>query len=131
MKDRFQRYTAAIALRWGLAFVFFYAAVSALLDARNWVGYFPHFVISMFGAYQYVLISIFALFEVALAAWLFWGRNIRFAAGIAFLVLAGITMANYASMDIFFRDVGLALAALALYVLAREDRQPPGQITFP
>ncbi len=128
MKVFFQNRTATVLLRWGIAFVFFYAAVSALVHSQDWLGYFPEFLRRLFGTNQYALISLFSVYEIVLAGWLFLGKNLKLTAGLAFLSLAGITIANIQLLDVVFRDVGLALAALALYVLAGEK---DGQNRFP
>lgn len=123
MKKFFKNHTAIVLLRWGIAFVFFYAAVSALVHSQDWIGYFPEGVRKVLGVHQYALLSVFSVYEIFLAGWLFLGRNLKIAAGLSFLSLAGITIANIQILDVVFRDVGLALAALALYVLAAEKER--------
>jgi uncharacterized membrane protein YphA (DoxX/SURF4 family) len=110
--------SAATILRWGLAFVFFYAAVEALLHPDVWVGYMPLFLTNNFS--PKLLLSGFSVFELVLAIWLFWGRKLMWSSMIAAITLAVITLLNTDIFLITFRDVGLAMAALALFELARE-----------
>jgi hypothetical protein len=109
---------AMIILRWGLAFCFFYAAVASLRHPQDWVGFFPMFVRNMVP--DKLLLTGFSIFEIVLAGWLFWGKKLLWAAVLAALSLAGVTLANLDSFDIVFRDVGLFFAALALIELARD-----------
>lgn len=118
---------AKIILRWGLAFVFFYAAISGLLSPSDWIGYLPKFA-------QHALpgnmsLTAFSVFEIILAAWLFSGKKLIWSAGLAALALAGVIVFNLGAMDVVFRDVGLVFAALALLELARTKNQTsePGE----
>ncbi len=108
---------AAIILRWGLAFVFFYAAVAALLDPQGWIDYFPTFMLKLFPSQ--LLLTGFSYAQIILAAWLFWGKKLLWSSGIAILMLAGITLATLNVFTVTFRDVGLLFAAIALFELAR------------
>ncbi len=110
--------TAITILRWGLAFVFFYAAIASLRHPQDWVGFFPQFVRNMIP--QNLLLTGFSIFEIILATWLFSGKKTLWAAGIAALALAGVTVSNLGAFDIVFRDVGLLFAALALLELVRD-----------
>jgi len=110
--------TAIIILRWGLAFVFFYAAIASLRHPSDWVGYFPQFVRNLIP--ENMLLTGFSAFEILLAVWLFSGKKTVWSAGIAALALAGVTISNLGAFDIVFRDVGLLFAALALLELVRD-----------
>ena len=109
---------AATILRWGLAFVFFYAAYSSLRDPASWVGFIPAFLVQYFPAIP--LLTVFSVYEFALAAWLFLGKRVAEAALLAAITLIGIVLVNFSGFIITFRDIGLALAALALFELARK-----------
>lgn len=118
-------HVAAIALlRFSLAFVFLYAAVESFLRPMDWIGYLPQFIRDIAPARP--LLAVFSVYEIALAVWIFIGKKGVWAAGLAFLTLLGITMANLAILDITFRDIGLALAALALFDLEREAEGSAG-----
>jgi hypothetical protein len=64
------------------------------------------------------LLKVFAVYEIVLALWILSGRWLRSAALLAAAALAGIVLAQPGDLIISFRDIGLALAALALAALA-------------
>lgn len=99
-------------LRVGLAFVFAYAGVGSLQHPLEWVGFLPAFMTKHVAATT--LIKFFAVYELALAAWLLSGKYLRYAGLLAALTLAGIVVTNPSQLITTFRDVGLACMALAL-----------------
>lgn len=103
-------------LRAALAVVFIYAAVGSLLHPDIWLGYLPAFLQRMSNAHG--LLKVFAVYEIVLALWILSGRWLRSAALLAAATLAGIVLAQPGDLIISFRDIGLALAALALAALA-------------
>ncbi len=107
---------AAWLLRYGLAFVFAYAAISSLLHPFEWIGYMPGYLTGLVSATA--LLKIFALIELGLAAWLIIGRYVRWAALFAALMLAGIVIASPSQLIVTFRDIGLIAMALALAAIA-------------
>ena len=114
--------SAVIILRWGLAFTFFYAAIASLVNPDNWIGYLPAFVGDIVP--PRLALTIFSFYEIVLAALLFAGWKIRWAALLSVVTLAGITVFNLTggTFDITFRDVGLAFAALALWELVKKEK---------
>lgn len=115
-----QNKAAILFLRLGLAFVFAYAGIAILLAPENLIGYLPLFIKNTLGARTELFLYLHAAFEIILAAWLLWGRWLKWAALVAFLGFTAITIFNFSLLDIVFRDVGLALAALSLYFLEKE-----------
>ena len=115
-----RHHPASTILRWALAFTFFYAAVASLLHPNDWIGYFPEFLKNVIPSA--FLLTAFSIYEIVLALWLFGGRRLAWAALLAFVTLAGIAVFNLGILDVVFRDVGLALASLALYTLANEAK---------
>jgi hypothetical protein len=111
---------AKIILRWGLAFVFFYAAIAGLLHPDAWVGFFPRFLHQTQDYHP--LLTSFSVFEIFLAAWLFWGKKLVWSSSIAVAMLVGVVVPNFDSMPILFRDIGLIFMALALLELARGNK---------
>lgn len=103
----------SLLLRLGLAFVFIYAAVSSLRQPLVWSVYLPDFLTQSISAT--LLIKIFAVYELALAAWLLADRYIKYAALLSALTLAGIVITNTGQSTTIFRDVGLAFMAAALF----------------
>ncbi|MCL5113980.1 MAG: hypothetical protein M1372_02305 [Patescibacteria group bacterium] len=106
-------------LRTGIAIVFFYAAIAAFLEPQNWIGYLPQILRNIFPAQ--LLLSLFSIYELAIAMWLLWGHKIFYAASLAVLTLVGIIIANIGVLDIVFRDIAILFSALALVVFARGE----------
>ena len=111
-----QKYShlAPLLLRIGLATVFLFAAISSFLSPSDWIGYLPKFARDIVSAN--ILLPIFSIGEVVLAAWLLSGVYVRFAALVCVAMLGGIVLANFSLLPISFRDIGLLFAALALAV---------------
>jgi uncharacterized membrane protein YphA (DoxX/SURF4 family) len=107
---------AILLLRVGLGIIFLYAAVSSLANPRDWLGYLPQVARDMFDGF--VLLKIFAVYELLLVLWLAIGKYVHYAALLAAATLAGIVLANFSLFAITFRDIALIFAALALAVLA-------------
>jgi len=116
-----QKISAATILRWGLAFVFFYAGIAGLLDPQDWIGYMPPFVGNIID--PKIALTAFSFYEIVLATMLFAGRKLKIASLFAVATLLGITIFNIGLMDVVFRDVGLIFAALALYELVKNAKE--------
>ena len=111
-----QRLTwARWTLRLALGFVFCYAAISSFVTPEAWLGFIPSYVPANLAKPS---LDFFSVVQLGLVAWLAWGRWLRYSALAAGLLLAALTLANLASLVITFRDIGLALAAFALALLA-------------
>jgi hypothetical protein len=110
---------AATILRWGLAFVFFYAAIASLLDPTAWAGYVPQFLDGFIS--PSLFLAGFSIYELILAGMLFWGKKLWWSSLFATITLAGIVIFDFQVIDVVFRDVGLAFAALALFQTARDN----------
>ncbi len=115
---------AITILRWGLAFVFFYAAIASLLNPSEWIGYLPGFL-TVFLPPRLVL-TVFSIYEIILAALLFMGKKLVWISLLSVITLAAIVVFNLGLLEVTFRDVGLAMAALALYELARAENRIKG-----
>lgn len=109
---------AVLLLRVGLAIVFLYAAISSFISPEDWVGYMPEFLRD--SAPVEVVLGIFSVLELGLAAWLLSGVYVRLAALVCVLMLLGIIVSNVSLLPISFRDIGLLFAALALAVMKEE-----------
>lgn len=105
-------FTPLFLLRAGLAFAFLYAAIGAFVNPSAWVGFFPPFLFDAFP--QSLLIWGFGIGEITLAVWLLSGLKHRIAGALSAAMLLGIVIFNTGQMDVVFRDLSLALAALAL-----------------
>lgn len=112
---------ANVLLRVGLAGTLAYAAIASFITPTSWVGYFPVFLVDLSSPFmsQEVLLGIFSVVELFLAAWLLSGFK-PFLAGIfAAGLFGGVFFANLGALDLVFRDGGLFFAALALAVLSK------------
>lgn len=103
----------SLILRIALASVFLYAAISSFISPNDWIGYMPRFMRGIVP--DDVLLGGFSVFEIALSVWLLSGLFVKYAALLSAALLAGIVMLNPALLPITFRDIGLFIAALALY----------------
>lgn len=101
-----------LLLRAGISFSFLYPAIAALSDPDSWLGYFPSFIPA-----NELMLHTFGALEVALALWILFGKRPYIPSFIAAGILIAIVVLNGNQFDILFRDVSLALAALALGVL--------------
>lgn len=108
----------ALLLRLGLAVVLLYAAIGSFVAPREWIGYLPAFLTDIIDGD--ILLNLFAVFELALAAWLLSGTHTRYAALVTAVMLAGIVLANFDLFAITFRDIALIFAALALAALSKD-----------
>jgi hypothetical protein len=120
MNENMHKSSAVVILRWGLAFVFFYAAVVSLLSPQEWLGYLPGWLAS--NGWSGLLLSVFSIYQIILAALLFSGRKIYLASILSVATLAAITISNLGILAITFRDVGLTMSALALFELVKHAK---------
>src|SRR3989338_3396514 len=107
---------ARFFLRAGIAFTLLYAAVASFIEPTSWIGFFPQFVKQM-GIPDAVLLRGFSAVEVVLALWLLWGKKLFIPSLASAGLLLGVAVFNLGALDIVFRDLGLAAAALALFFL--------------
>lgn len=105
-----------LLLRFGLAFVFIFAAFSAFHRPDEWIGYIPHFTTSLVDAK--VSLDIVSILQLVVAALLIVGYYVRYAALLGALLLLGIIVGNPHAWLTTFRDVGLLCMALALFLAA-------------
>ena len=108
---------ASLTLRIGLAFVFAYAALSALHQPAAWLGFVPAFSTKFLAAKT--TLDLVSVIQLALVVWLLSGRYVKYAAGLAAVMLLGIVATNWGDLLITFRDVGLAAMSLGLVLLER------------
>ncbi len=102
-----------LLLRLGIALAFLYPPIAALSDPYSWIGYFPRFVTTL-PVNPLIILHAFGLLEVIIAFWILWGRRIQLPSLAAAALLLAIVAVNFGDIDVLFRDVALALAALAL-----------------
>lgn len=109
--------TANLLLRLGVAFAFLYPPLNAFIDPYSWVAYFPPFLKSL--APEMFLLHAFGIVEMAIALWILSGRRIFVPSLAACAILLLIVLFNLPDFQVLFRDIPIALAALALAVLNR------------
>ena len=107
-------------LRAGIAGAFLYPPISAIADPIAWLGYFPAFVQAL-PTDTVILLHLFGVLEMVIALWLLWGRRIRIPAVLATVLLLAIVVFNMNTFEVLFRDVAIALAALALAFLPEPE----------
>ena len=102
-----------LLLRLAIAFAFLYVAYGFWTHSSNWVGYLPAFVKGL-GLGENVLIMLFAGFHLIIGLWILSGWRIFIPSLLAAVFLGAIVYFNLNQLNVLFRDVSLALAALAL-----------------
>jgi uncharacterized membrane protein YphA (DoxX/SURF4 family) len=108
---------ARLLLRVGVAFAFLYPPINALFNPETWIGYFPH---AMRGIVpDVVLLHSFGLLEVVIALWILSGKKIFLPCMAAAIILIAIVVLDFNQFEVVFRDISIALAALALAAVSR------------
>lgn len=103
-----------LLLRLGIGFAFLYPPINALFDPMSWIGYFPSFLRGIVP--DLVLLHSFGVVEVFIAVWILSGKKILIPSLLAVTMLLGIVLFNLQDFQILFRDLSLAMMALALAV---------------
>lgn len=103
-------------LRTGLAVVFFYAAISSLMQPSSWVGFIPAWIREIFSGD--ILLKLFSTYELILGLWLISNKKTFYAAAFTSLTMLAILIANITQLDIIFRDACIFLSAIALMFLS-------------
>jgi hypothetical protein len=113
-------------LRWGLAFVFFYAAIASVARSERWVIYVPSFITAIIAPQSFLV--AFSLYELILAGFLFSGRKLFWSSLFAMVTFAAVVVVDFSMMPLVFTDIGLAFAAFALFEVARNNRHEGNSI---
>lgn len=103
----------SILLRLTVAVSFLYPPVSAFFNPLTWVGYFPSFILAL-PISDIAILHAFGAVEAIIGVWILFGRRVFYPALAAAAILLAITVINFNQIDVLFRDIALALAALAL-----------------
>lgn len=96
-------------LQFGLAFVFLYASVSALIDPTRFTTYMPEILPASW--IETVGLPCFSIFKVILAVWLLVGRRLFVPSMMAAATVAGIILVNLDLFAVLFRNVAVLCAA--------------------
>ncbi|PIQ69188.1 MAG: hypothetical protein COV91_00225 [Candidatus Taylorbacteria bacterium CG11_big_fil_rev_8_21_14_0_20_46_11] len=105
--------TSNLLLRIALAFAFLYPAYGFWTNPSSWVGYIPS-IMKDTGLAQGVLIMLIAGLHLVIALWILSGWKIFIPSLVTAIFLGSIVYFNQNQLDILFRDISLALVALAL-----------------
>lgn len=103
-------------LRVGLGLVFLYAAIATFTQPFEWAGYVPTAVLHV--APVMLVLRIMAIYELLLSIGLLSGLYVRYTSMLCTLTLGAIVIANPSQFVVTFRDLGLAFASLALFLLS-------------
>lgn len=106
---------ALFVLRLAIAFTFIYAGVSGFINPGNWVGFLPSWA-SIPGLTTEQILIVWNIIEILLGGWILFGKKIFIPSVIATVLLLGITVTNFAQIEVLFRDLALGLAALSLSI---------------
>lgn len=109
--------TATLLLRLGVAFAFLFPPANALIDPYYWIGYVPNFLDAIVP--DMAMLYLFGIVEVVIGLWILSGKRIFIPSVAATALLALIVLLNLNDFQVLFRDVPIALMALALAVLNR------------
>lgn len=105
--------TSSLLLRIAFAFAFLYPAYGMWTNPNDWLGYIPSFVKNI-GLSQDVLLMLIAGLHLIIALWILSGWRIFLPSLIAAVFLGSVVYFNQNQLDVLFRDISLALVALAL-----------------
>ncbi|MCF7871953.1 DoxX family protein [Candidatus Woesearchaeota archaeon] len=104
---------APITLRISISLMFLWFGINQVLDAKNFMGYLPEFILSTNNPEIYVIIN--GLIEILLGAALIIGIFTRPVSILlsAHLLIISISLGYN---DIMIRDMGLTLATIAIFL---------------
>ncbi len=105
----------SFCLRIGLATVFLYAGISALLNPMAWVGFIPMWIRGIIPGN--IFLPIHAVLDIIIGLWLVVGKKLFYASAVAGLALLSIVIFNFGALDIIFRDIAILFSAVALMIL--------------
>lgn len=107
-------------LRGGVGIVFLYAAISATFNPSAWLGFVPLWIEYIIPAGAFL--TLFSIFQLLLAGWLFSGRKTFHAGVLASITMFAITVANIQALDIVFRDFAIFLMAITVAIIGYKKR---------
>ena len=105
--------TSSFLLRVALAFAFLYPAYGFWNSPNDWIGYIPAFARNV-GLPQDMLLMVIAVVHIVIALWILSGWRVFVPSLLAAIFLGSIVYLNWNQLDVLFRDISLALVALAL-----------------
>jgi hypothetical protein len=107
-------YLTNFFLRYSLAIVFLYSAISSFLQPTSWIGFIPNFITYFLP--KTIFLHIHEILNLVLAIWLISSKRIYYAAIISAASIFSIIVFNLGALDIIFRDIAIFFAAIALAI---------------
>jgi uncharacterized membrane protein YphA (DoxX/SURF4 family) len=108
-------------VRLGVAFSFLYPPIAAYFDPYSWTGYFPSFIKGFVP--DELLLHGFGILEILIGLWILSGIRIFIPSVLAGLLLLLIVLLNLPQLDVLFRDLSIALAAIALAIMSAPEER--------
>lgn len=102
-------------LRFGVAFTFLFAAVSAFINPAPWLSYFPPFLRDHMS--DTALLWIWGGAETIIGLWILSGRRIFLPSIAASGLMLGIFIFDFGSIHIIFRNVCILSTSIALAIM--------------
>ena len=115
MSEEKRIHTALWLLRVGLAFVYAYASVAIYFNPESFTKYIPPSMQSMMPMDLFLI--VFGVAEVLLVIWLLSGKRTEYAGIISAVIMMSIVLTNITYFSILFRNVCIAFASVALFIL--------------
>ncbi len=103
-------------LRFGVAFTFLYASISAFLNPVPWLSYFPDFIRAMVP--DSLLLLSWGIGELVIGVWILSGYRIFLPSMAAASLMFGIFLFDFHSINIIFRNVAILCTSLSLAIVA-------------
>lgn len=103
-------------LRFGVAFTFLYASISAFIHPAPWLSYFPAFMRHMFS--DQILLTTWGGGELIIGLWLLTGYRIFIPSILAAGLMLGIFIFDFHSMPIIFRNVCILCTSISLAIIS-------------
>jgi uncharacterized membrane protein YphA (DoxX/SURF4 family) len=108
-----------LLLRIGLGLIFIYAGSHAIADPGAWTGFVPGWLGNMIN--PVIFIYIHGAFELVLGLGIILGLVLPILSFLAFLDFLAIIV-FFGVDDVTFRDFGLLMSALALFLMTRKEK---------
>ncbi len=103
-------------LRFGVAFTFLYASISAFINPIPWLGYFPDFMRAW--GIDATLLFTWGGGELVIGLWLLSGYRIFLPSIAAAGLMLGIFLTDFDSLNIIFRNVCILCTSISLAIIS-------------
>ncbi len=102
-------------LRFGVAFTFLFAAISAFVNPSPWLSYFPSFLRTMMS--DATLLYMWGGAEIVIGVWILSGKKIFIPSIMAAGLMLGIFIFDFGSIKVIFRNVCILSTSIALAII--------------